>query len=148
MLVLRFHFVVNRNIKISPVAVVGSAAELAAHALTSLCRQHVGEVEDGLLPVRILGMRACAESHRLVAGAELDVEPCDEGVHVVGTSNREIEWEAEREIGGCDGVEVQCDHCTRVGDDSLELHGVDERFGKGGKLERCVVEAVDIIPDY
>ena len=46
--------------------------------------QDVPKVEDGLLPVSVLCVGPGGELDGLVAGAELDVEPGDEGVDEVG----------------------------------------------------------------
>jgi len=78
-----------------------------------------------------------------VAGGELDVEPGDEGVDVVGAAHGHVEGEGEGEVGGGAGVEVEGQDGAGVGDDGFEVDGVDEGLGEGGEFEGGVVEAVD-----
>jgi hypothetical protein len=145
--ILRLHLIINRNIQISPIILVGPAAQLAAHGLPSFHGQDVGEVEDGLLPVGVLGVGSGAEADGLVAGGELDVEPGDQGVDVVGAADGQAEGQAEGQVFGGDFVQVEGQDGAGVGDDGFELDGVDEGLGEGGDFEGRVVEAVDIVPD-
>lgn len=147
-LLLGVELVVNRNVQISPVAVVGTAGKLACHLLAGLDGEHIGEVEDGLLPVGVLGVWAGAEADGFVAGGELNVEPGDKSVDVVGAADGEVVWEGECEVGDGACIEVECEDGTGVGDDGLELHGVDEWLSESSELKRGVVEAVDVVPDY
>lgn len=145
--VLRLHLIINHNIQISSVIVVGLAAQHALHTLPSLYGKHILQIEYCLLPVRVLGVRTRTEAHRLVAGGELDVEPGDQRMDVVGAADGHGEGEFEGEVGGCAGVEVEGYDGCRVGDDGFELDGVDEGFGESGGFEGRVVEAVDVVPD-
>jgi hypothetical protein len=88
------------------------------------------------------------ESDWLVASGEFDVEPRHKRVNVVGAAHGELEGQREGEVGDGAGVEIEGEDGARVGNDGLELDGVDEGFGEGGEFERCVVEAVDVIPDW
>jgi hypothetical protein len=97
--------------------------------------------------VGVLGVGAGGEADGLVAGGELDVEPRDHGVDVVGAAHRKGEGKLEGEILNGAGVEVEGDDGRRVGDNSLELDSVDEGLGEGGVLERAVIEAPDVVPD-
>ena len=45
------------------------------------------------------------------------------------------------------GIEVQRQDGSRIGDNGLNVHGVNERLGKGGRFQGSVVEAVDVVPD-
>jgi len=146
-LILRIVLVINRDIQIPPVVNIGPAAQLPRHRLAGLDGQDVGKVEDGLLPVRVLCVRARGEADGLVAGGELDVEPGDEGVDVVGAAHGQLEGEGEGEVVGRDGVEVEGQNGAGVGHDGFQLDGVDEGFCEGGDFERGVVEAVDVVPD-
>jgi hypothetical protein len=88
------------------------------------------------------------EADGLVAGGELDVEPGDKGVDEIVTLDAKVEGNVEGEVGGGAGVEIEGEDGGRVGDDGLELDGVDEGLGEGGLLEGSVVEAVDVVPDW
>jgi hypothetical protein len=109
--------------------------------------QDILEVEDGLLPVSVFGVRAGGEADGLVAGGEVNIEPRHEGVDKVIAFDGELEGRGEGEIGYSASVEVEGEDWGGVGDDGLELDGVDERLGEGGLLERGVIETVDIVPD-
>lgn len=93
--IVRLQLVINCNVQITVLDVVGSAFELTLDVLAGFDGENVCEVEDGLLPVRVLGVWASAEAHGLVAGGELDVEPRDQGVHVVGSADRDVVWKLE-----------------------------------------------------
>lgn len=93
--IVRLQLVINCNVQITVLDVVGSAFELTLDVLAGFDGQNVCEVEDGLLPVRVLGVWASAEAHRFVAGGELDVKPRDQGVHVVGSADRDVVWKLE-----------------------------------------------------
>ena len=88
---LSFGLVVKRNVQIPAVRIVGSTGQLSTYRLTRLDRQNIGEVEDRLLPMGVLGVWPSAEAHWLVAGGELDVKPGDQGVNVVGSSDVQLE---------------------------------------------------------
>lgn len=139
--------ILDLDVQISSVALVGLAEKSAIELLAGLDGKVVVEVEDGLLPMRVLCVRAGAELDGLVAGRELNVEPGDQGVHVVGAADGERVGEVEGEIGDLAGVEIEGDERCGVSDDGLEVDSVDQRLGEGGALERRVVEAPDVVPD-
>ena len=145
--IIRLQLVLQPDVQISPIPVVGPARQHTPDALSRLDRQRVLEVENRLLPVRVFCVWTRAEPDRLVAPAELDVEPGDDGVDVVGAAHGQVEGEREGEIGDGHGVEVEGDDGGRVGHDGFDLDCVDEGFGQGGVLERAVVEAPDVVPD-
>lgn len=66
---------------------------------------------------------------------------------VVGAADREVIWHLEGKILYSDLVQIEGDDSTGVSNDSLELDGVDQWLGKGGDLERSVVETVNVVPD-
>lgn len=121
--------------------------QLALDLLALLDGQRVLEVKHGLLPVRVLGVGPRGEAHGLVAGRELNVEPGDERVHKVVALAPQRKVGAKCQILGLARVKVECQDGGWVGDDGLELDGVDERLREGRLLERRVVKAIDVIPD-
>jgi hypothetical protein len=68
-------------------------------------------------------------------------------VDVVGAAHGEGERELEGEVRDGASVQVDGNDRGRVGDDGLELDGVDEGLGEGGVLQRAVVKAPDVVPD-
>jgi hypothetical protein len=76
-LILRLKFIVNRDIQIATITVVGSATQLSRDALARFHGQHIREVENRLLPVGVFRVRTRAEAHGLVAAGEFNVEPRD-----------------------------------------------------------------------
>lgn len=145
--ILRLHLVIDHDIQISAILLVGSTRQAALYFLSRLHRQHIGKVEDCLLPVGVLRVRAGGEADWFVACGEFDVEPGDQSVYVVGAADVESERKAKVHVCGSTGVEIEGEDGGRVGDDGFEFDGVDEWFGKGGHFEGCVIEAVDVIPD-
>lgn len=73
--ILRGKLVTNLDVQITPVLVVGLDVEVERDLLTLLDGENIIKVEDGLLPVGILGVRTGREANGLVAGGEVDVEP-------------------------------------------------------------------------
>lgn len=67
---LAIELVINNDIQISGVASVGCAGQLSRDGLASLDGHGFLGVENGLLPVGILGMGAGGEVNGLVAGIE------------------------------------------------------------------------------
>jgi hypothetical protein len=139
--------VLEGDVEVAVVVLVGGASEHALDLLAGLDCEDVLEVEDGLLPVGVLGVGTGGELDGLVAGGELDVEPRDHGVDVVGAAHGEGEGELEGEVRDGASVQVDGNDRGRVGDDGLELDGVDEGLGEGGVLQRAVVKAPDVVPD-
>ena len=147
-LVVGLSLVLEGNVKIAVVVLVRSASEHALDLLASLNSKNILEVEDGLLPVGVLGVRAGGEADGLVAGGELDVEPRDHGVDVVGAADREGEGKLQSEVLNSAGVEVEGEDGGGVSDDGFDIDCVDEGLGHGGVFEGSVVEAPDVIPDW
>lgn len=145
--VISKHLIIDANIQVPPITTIRLASEHALHRLTGLNSQNLLQVKNRLLPVRVLGVGARGEAHGLMARAELDVEPGDQGVDVVGAADGEVEGEFEGQVSGLDGVEVDGEDGSGVGDDSFELDRVDEGFGEGCGFEGGVVEAPDVVPD-
>ena len=139
--------VLDLDVQVSSVSVVGLAEKSAVELLASLDGEVVVEVEDGLLPMRVLCVGAGRELDGLVAGREFNVEPGDQGVDVVGAADRERVGKVECEIGNLAGIEVERNERCGIGDDSLEVNSVDEGLGESGALEGGVVEAPDVVPD-
>jgi hypothetical protein len=75
--------------------------------LSLLDRQHLPQVEDCLLPVGVLCVRASGEPDGFVAGSEVDVEPSDKGVYEVIAATVEREGRGKGEVGGRAGVQVE-----------------------------------------
>jgi hypothetical protein len=115
--------------------------------LALLHGQDFPEVKNGLLPVCVLGVWASGEADRLVAGGEINVKPGNEGMYEVIATAVKNERRGEGEVSRCAGVEIEGEDRSGVGNNSLDLDGVDERFGQGSMLERGIVKSVDIIPD-
>jgi len=139
--------ILNLDVQISSVAVVGLAEKSSVELLAGLDGEVVVEVEDGLLPVGVLCVGAGAELDGLVAGGELNVEPGDQSVDVVGAADGEGVGKVEGEVGDLAGVEVEGDERSGVSDDSLKVDSIDEGLGESGALEGSVVEAPDVVPD-
>lgn len=139
--------ILNLDVQISSVAVVGLAEQGTVELLAGLDGEVVVEVEDGLLPVSVLCVGAGAELDGLVAGGEFNVEPGDQSVDVVGAADGEGVRKVEGEIGDLAGVEVEGDERSGVGDDSLKVDSIDEGLGESSALEGSVVEAPDVVPD-
>lgn len=139
--------VVDCNVKVSAVLVVGAAGQRAVNLFALLTGENILEVEHCLLPVGVLGVRAGGESNGLVACGELDVEPRHKRVDEVVASSSQVELYVVSQVGGGALVQVKNQNTGGVGHNSLHLDSVDERLRQGGLLERGVVETVDIVPD-
>lgn len=145
--VVSLKFIRDLNIQIALVLLIGLVVQNTLDLLALLHGEDLAQVEDGLLPVSVLGVWAGGETDGLVAGGEVNVEPGDQGVDEIVAADVEGEGESKGEVGGGAGVEIEGYDCVRVCYDSLDLDGVNEGFGEGGGFERGVVEAVDVVPD-
>jgi len=145
--VVRLELVVDLDVEVAAVLVIGLDEELAGDLLTLLDGEDVLEVEDGLLPVGVLGVGAGREADRLVARGEVDVKPRDQGVDEVVALDRQLERSGKGQVGRGAGVEIEGEDRRRVRNNRLQVDGVDERLGQGRLLEGRVVEAVDVVPD-
>lgn len=92
-------------------------------------------------------MWSSREADRLVAGGEVNVKPCNEGMdEVISAAVKRIR-NCEGQVGSCACVEVESKHSSRVRNNSLNLNGIDKGLCERSMLERGVVEAIDIVPD-
>lgn len=139
--------VMNGNVQVAVILLVRLVCHDAGDLLAFLDGQGLAQVENCLLPVRVLSVRTGREADRLVASAELDIEPCNQGVDEVVPSYGQLPLLCECKVLLGDGVQVEGDHRCRICDDSLHLDGVDKRLGQGGGFQRRVVEAIDVVPD-
>lgn len=73
----------NFEVKIPIVPLVGLHGEGACDRLSVLGGHVIVEVEDSLLPVSVASLGGGGESSAFVAFGELDVEVCDDCVHVI-----------------------------------------------------------------
>lgn len=145
--VFRVELVVDGDVEVTVVLLGGLVLEHAGDGLALLDGQDVLEVEDGLLPVGVLCVGAGGELDGLVAAGKLDVEPGDQGVDEVVAADLDLVRKLEGKICYCALVEVEGDDGGGVGDDGLDVNGVDKGLCQGGVLERAVIEAPDVVPD-
>jgi hypothetical protein len=145
--VFRVELVVDGDVEITVVLLGGLVLEHTGDGLTLLDGQDVLEVEDGLLPVGVLCVGPSGELDGLVAAGKLDIEPGDQGVDEVVAADLNLVRKLECEICDCALVEVEGDDGGRVGDDGLDVNGVDKGLCQGSVLERAVIEAPDVVPD-
>lgn len=145
--VLGFVLVIDDDVEISSIPVVRSASQASRHLLARFDCQNVAQVEHCLLPVRVLGVRTGGEPNGFVAGRELNVEPGDKSMDEVVAADGEIEGKLECEVVGGAFVEIKGDDGAGIGDNGFEFDCVDQRFCEGCHLQRCVVKAVDVVPN-
>jgi hypothetical protein len=145
--VFRVELVVDGDVEITVVLLGGLVLEHTGDGLTLLDGQDVLEVEDGLLPVGVLCVGPSGELDGLVAAGKLDIEPGDQGVDEVVAADLNLVRKLECKICDCALVEVEGDDGGRVGDDGLDVNGVDKGLCQGSVLERAVIEAPDVVPD-
>lgn len=65
----------------------------------------------------------------------------------VVAGDRQREWHGESELRRGNGVQIDREDETGVGDDCLHFDGVDEGLGKSSLLKGGEVEAINIIPN-
>jgi len=92
-------------------------------------------------------MRSGGEADGLVAGGEVDVEPCDKRVDKIISAAVEGEGGGKSQVGGRAGVEVEREDGGGVRNHGFDLDGINKGFGERSLLEGGVVEAVDVVPD-
>lgn len=146
-LVLALEVVVNLNIEITAVLRVGLDAQDAVDLLALLDGEDVLQVENRLLPVGVLSVGTSREADRLVASSEVNVKPGNQGVDVVVTLDGKLEVGSECQVSSGASVEVQVQDSNWVGDNSLDLDGVDQRLRQSSLFQRGVVETIDVVPN-
>jgi hypothetical protein len=146
--VLGIEQVLDLDVQVAAVLVVRSDIEVAVDLLALLYRQDILKVEDGLLPVGVLGVRASGETDGLVASREVDIKPSNKGVDEIVTAAGELEGDRECKVGDSAGVEIQGKDGHGVSHGGLDVDGVDKRLSQSSLLERGVIKSVDIVPDY
>lgn len=146
-LVVCVETIFNLNVQIAFVLLVGLVAEHTHNLLALLDREGVFEIEDRLLPVRVLGMWPRRESNGFMTGAKVNVEPGNERVHKVTTPHVEAEVLREAKVRWLNRVKVERQERGRIRHDRFHLNRVNKRFGKSRLLQRRVVKTVYIVPD-
>jgi hypothetical protein len=146
--ILRLELVRNLDVQIAVVLVTWPCVEHTGDGLALLNRQDVLEVKHCLFPVSVLCVGPCGELDGLVACSKLDVEPGNDGVDKVGTTDFETVGHVEGEVGDGARVEIEGENRRWVCDNGFDVDSVDEGLGHGGGFERGVVEAPDVVPDY
>lgn len=142
------HLVVDLDVEITIVAVVGRTRQCALDDVSVRDGQCLWGVEHCLLPVSVLGLWAGAELDGLVASGELDVEPSKEGVDVVVTGSLELEGNLEGEVLLLDGTDVDVLDGTWLRNNSLEVYAVDQWFTESDVLDTRVVKSINVVPDF
>jgi hypothetical protein len=122
------------DVEIALVFVVGFVLEDAAYLLSLLYGQDFSEVEDGLLPVRIFGVRACGEADWLMACCEVDIEPSDQGMYEIISTDVKGEGRGKSEVGGFACVEIEGEDSSRISDYGFDFDGVNEWLSQSGVL--------------
>lgn len=139
--------VLHLDVEVAAVLVVGADVELALDLLALGDGEDVLEVEDGLLPVRVLGVGAGREADGLVAGREVNVEPGDQGVDEVVAAAGQLEGHVEGQVGDGARVQVEREDGDGLRHGRLDFDSIDQGLGQSGLLEGGVVESVDVVPD-
>ena len=76
------------------------------HLFTFFHCQDLAEVKYSLLPVGIFRVRTCRKGDRLMASAEFNIEPCDEGVDKIRSSDLQGVWCRKSKLGCRDCIEI------------------------------------------
>lgn len=146
--VLGLELIGDPDVEVAPVLRIGADVEAELDLLAVLDGKDVLKVEDGLLPVSVLGVGAGGEADGLVAGGEVDVEPRDKGVDEVVTLDGQVKFGGEGQVGNGASVEIEGEDRGGVGYDGLDVDGINEGLGQSRGLQGSIVEAVDIVPDW
>jgi hypothetical protein len=146
--ILRLKLVRDLDVQVAVVLLARPSVKHTGYSLALLDGQDVLEIKYSLFPVRVLCVWAGRELDRLVASSKLNVEPGDDGVNKVAAANFEAVGHVEGKVGDRACVEIEGEDGRGVGDDGLDVDGVDEGLGHGSGLEGGVVEAPDVVPDW
>jgi hypothetical protein len=145
--VLGLQLVADLDVKIASVLLIRHVLQNTSDLFASVYCKNIPQIEDGLFPMRVLGMWSSGELDWLVACGELDVEPGDDGVNEVAAAHIECEGNGEGQVFWLDSVEVEGYDGCRIGDDGFHIDGINEGFGHGCGFERSVVKAPYVVPD-
>ena len=147
--IIRLKLIGNRDIQISFLLIVRLACKTSCDLFILLYRKDFPKVEDCLLPVCVFTVGASGELNRLVTSCEFNIEPGDERMDkILGSSDFECEGCFECKIGRTDVVEIDDKDTCRISNACLDLHRIDEWFAQSSILERRIVKAINVIPNY
>nr|POF18569.1 hypothetical protein CFP56_63113 [Quercus suber] len=118
-------FVIDGDVQISSVGHVGFAAELTIYDFSYFDGKNIGKVKHSLFPMRVFGVRTSRKADGFVACRELYVEPCNESMDIIGTTDIDVERQFKSQVGRSDGVQIESQNSARIGDHGFELDGID-----------------------
>jgi hypothetical protein len=140
--------VLDFDIKVALVLVIGLVRQSTFDLLPTFDSKNFLQIEHRLLPVRVFRVWAGRELDRLVACRELNVKPCDDSMDEIATPAVKREVDNKGEILGCDSVQVKGEDAGGISYYGLHVDRVYEGFSHGSGLERSVIEAPDVVPDW
>ena len=120
-LIRSVQLVVDFDVEVALILCVGFVCEIACHTLTFLDCKDFAKIENGLLPMRVFGMRTGREPNRFVTRGKVDIEPGDEGMNEIVSLATEAEGSGKGEFGGCDSVEVDGENRTWIRDEGFQF---------------------------
>ena len=129
--VVSVQLIVKLDVKVASILVVGLVGQVSSNRLALFDGEYFSEIEDGLFPMRVLGMWPRGEADGFVAGGEVNVEPGNECVDEVIPLRPYLEGFGESELCSGDGVQVDCEDGAWICDESFHLHRIDKRLAEG-----------------
>lgn len=144
---MSLELIVDLDIQVALVLRIGFVGKEASNHLALLDSEDLTYVEDSLFPMCVFRMWAGGKSDRLVARAEIDIEPCDQGVDEVVPVGPEGELLGECKVCCGNSVEINGEYWARIGDQGFQFDCIDQRLSKSDFLHRRIVEAINVVPD-
>ena len=112
-------FVVDFDVEVSPILAIRFIGKVPLNRFALLDREDFSKIEDGLLPMRVFGVRTCRESDGFVARCEVNVKPSNESMDEVVPLDSELKWLRKGQLRRFDRVEINGENRAGVGDQRL-----------------------------
>jgi len=144
---LSLDLILERDIQITVIPCVWCAGEDAVDLLAFVDGQGLRGVEDGLLPMRVLGMRTGAELDLFVGAFERDIEPRKEGMNIIIPGRSQAEGDLKGQVFLLASQQVDVLDGIGVCHDRLKLNRIDKRLTQRDFFYTRIVEAVDVVPE-
>lgn len=141
-----FELVIDRDVEIARVGGVGSDVNVTSDRFAVVDGDSVVEVENGLLPVSVLGVRASGKDDGSMTLGELNVEVSNEGVDVIVSLGYNLKVRCPSQVFNLHSVDIDFHDLARASHDGIGIDCIDEGLQIGLSLNAGHVESIDVVP--
>ena len=137
--------ILNGNVQVTMILGIRTTRQRPTNNVPSLAAQILGQVKDGLFPVRRLVEGTGPESDHPIA-PKLNIKVRQQSVAVIGPVHFDAERDDKGQILLFDRANVDGLEDTLVLNDALGRHNIDQWLVQSQRLDTAHVEAVHVVP--